>query len=53
MYKCNKCGSKVVIIDGKPVRECEHENEPIIAEIKASVISVGGASVNPTNKKDK
>lgn len=47
LYYCQECMLKVKIVDGVPMRKCEHDG-PIIAPRRAIVAGVGGLSA--TNK---
>lgn len=40
MY-CRKCKKPVMVVDGKIIRKCKHNNEPIIADIDVSLEGKG------------
>lgn len=42
MYECKECGKPVEIVDGQPVRSCEHHDAPIVANLEATVYGEAG-----------
>lgn len=40
MYICSICKSKILVVDSKAIRICEHINAPILANMKAKVYGV-------------
>lgn len=45
MYKCSVCGAEVDVKDAVIVRNCEHSEAPIVADMIATCQGVGGTKV--------
>lgn len=44
MYRCTKCNKAVIVLNSEIIRACPVEcaNEPIIADVTASMVGQGG-----------